>query len=210
TLGSRAIEQGPVRVTGLQALALVFLAFCANVARDAATEGELWPYIYRALSPAIARELFISRGIPKPAVRDLTEEVCRKLGIRHAFGQEGAQSWMRTVYLQFGITRQGLERLSLWLSGQCRPTVTISDLLDDPDLQSQDFRKAWLALDELRRGLRDEVSVRTELARNPWIARDTSDPALALVIRASQRENVDTADEDTPAATVDAIFGKKK
>jgi hypothetical protein len=208
-LGSRTIEQGELRLTGLQSLALVFLAFCATVARDSATEGELWPYVHRELGQVNASELFIARGIPKPRLRDLTEEVCRKLEIRHAFGHEGALSWLRTVYLQFGITRHGLERLPLWLPGLSRPTVTISDLLDDRDLQSADFRKAWLVLQELRRGLRDEASVLAELACNPWVTFGTSEP-LTRTIRACQRENVDIGDEELPVTTVAAIFEKKR
>jgi hypothetical protein len=208
-LGPRTIEREQFRITGLQALALVFLAFSANTARDSATEGELWPYVHGALGPSIATELFIARGIPKPRLREATEEVCRKLKIRHAFGQEGAMSWMRTVYLQFGITRQGFERLPQWLSGLSKPTVTISDLLDNPDLRSEEFRKAWLVLQELRRGVRDEESARGELGSNRWITFGTLD-AVTLAVRGCQRESVTSHDEDLPVATVAAIFEKKR
>jgi hypothetical protein len=41
--------------------------------------------------------------------------------LRHVFGSEGAQAWLRTVYLQFGITDAGWKRLPWWLSGHGFP-----------------------------------------------------------------------------------------
>ena len=196
-----------LEVTGPEAIALTFLAFCMTIGRKTATEGELWPYVYRALNRRLVHCFFSAKNVPRTHIRDLTEDVCTKLGLRHVFGEDGAQSWIRTVYLQFGFTLQALTRLPFWLSGS-KPSVTVSDLLDS-DLSSREFCRAWLTLGELRRGLKDESSARADLANNPWIACDASDPELQLVINASQAHQRELDVEPDQPSSVSEILRRK-
>jgi len=205
---NRRIKLERLDVTGSETIALTFLAFCMEIGRRNATEGELWPYVYRALNPRLAHRFFCAKNVPRGNIRDLTEDLCTKLGLRHVFGEDGAQSWIRTVYLQFGFTLQATTRLPFWLSG-CKPSVTVSDLLDSDDLCSKEFRKAWLTLQELRRGLTDESNARADLAKNPWIACDVSDPALQIVMNACQAHQGALEVESDRLSSVVEIFERK-
>jgi len=82
-------EQFPGKI----ALALLFLAYSAEIVRSESSEGEMWPHIRQSLREQLAAEFFFSSGLAKPWLREATELVCRRLHIRHAFGQEGEQGW---------------------------------------------------------------------------------------------------------------------
>ena len=67
----------------------------------------MWPQVYDSLGPGLRHTLFSSPGQPRQRIRDAMEFACRKLQLRHVFGSEGAQAWLRTVYLQFGVSDAG-------------------------------------------------------------------------------------------------------
>ena len=81
----------------------------------------MWPQVYASLGPVLRALLFVKSGLPRPRVRHAMERACRRFRLRHVFGSEGAQAWLRTVYLQFGITDAGWKRLPWWLSGHGFP-----------------------------------------------------------------------------------------
>ncbi|HEU5413375.1 MAG TPA: DNA-directed RNA polymerase subunit alpha C-terminal domain-containing protein [Candidatus Angelobacter sp.] len=172
TFQSRALTQR-------EALAIVFLAYCFDVARRRATEGELWPQIYREIGEHLRSELFNGdRAVPKYWLQEATEDACRRFNLRHAFGREGAMAWLRTVYLQFGLTTSGLRRLPKWLSGAKLP-VAINDLLDDPDLQAPEFRNVWAEVRQYRSGLQSTAELRKVLEGSTWFSWHDVDQLIA-------------------------------
>ena len=101
------VTYGSARLDGVEAVALTFLACCSDIAMARADESEMWPTIQSTFGTTLRSRLFQGPGNPKARIREATERVCSRLRIRHVFGREGEQSWRRTVFLQFGITRSG-------------------------------------------------------------------------------------------------------
>src|SRR5207244_3452348 len=119
SLGKLAGQARPLlhsHVLGFEAFGLVFLSYCSEVARRKASEGEVWRVIHESLGVDLRRSLFFN-GYPLSQVREATERAVRKFHIRNVFGLEGAQAWMRTIFLQLGITVSGMKRLPAWLTG---------------------------------------------------------------------------------------------
>jgi hypothetical protein len=190
-------EQLPARI----ALALLFLAYSAEIVRTESSEGEMWRQIRQSLNQPLAAEFFFTNGNARPWLREATEMVCRRLRVRHAFGQEGEQGWLRTVYLQFGMTKAGFKRLPYWLSGYGVP-VAVEDLQDrSSNLFSPSFAALWEALGDYRIGARAEREVRKLLVSSPWAG-----PAFAeeLLANAIQRREIVRATEN---AELESITG---
>ena len=167
-------------------IGLVLTAYCMEIARHEATEGEMWPQVYQSLGPFLRQSLFSAPGQPRQRVRDAMEYACRRFQLRHVFGSEGAQAWLRTVYLQFGITGAGWKRLPWWLSGQGIP-IAVHDLLrEESPVYSDSFAILWHTLQEFRWGTLTRGEARSGLTDNPWIASVALDVALDLA--ASHRE----------------------
>jgi hypothetical protein len=177
---------------GTDALGLVFTGYCMEIARRDATEGEMWPQVYASLGPVLRALLFVKSGWPRPRVRDAMERACRRFRLRHVFGSEGAQAWLRTVYLQFGITDAGWKRLPWWLSGHSFPIAVYDLLREESAVHSESFAELWHALQEFRWGALTRTEARTALADNPWISGVGVDRALDFA--ASHRE-VERTDE---------------
>lgn len=176
-------------LAGRDELALLFLAYAMDVGRQQAHEGELWPFVRRALSREL-QEWFFSDAQLRPWIRDALEAVCSQLSLRHVFGQDGIQAWIRTVFLQFGLSEAGWERLPWWLSGH-RATVTLEDLLNPHDqLHSRSFEQLWKALQRGRFGHRDERRLRRELEdlASPWLM--VGDPARVAAAAIARPEVV--------------------
>jgi hypothetical protein len=85
-------------IDGREALAFTFLLACTHVAWNHAVEGDMWNAVETAFHPRMRRRLFHASGVPRAFIRNETERVCSRLGIRHLFGREGEQSWLRTVF----------------------------------------------------------------------------------------------------------------
>jgi len=154
-------------VTGPLALGLVFLVYCCEVSRRLAQEGETWPLIHESLGSLLRQSLFVN-GYPKVALREATEEACRKFSIRNVFGLEGAQSWLRTIFLQFGLSAKGLYRLSWWLGGVGEPAA-VRDLIDkDSENYSRSFDELWTAMSAFRRGRIDLAEIESKVEGSPW------------------------------------------
>ena len=120
---------------------LLFLLAVVYVARRQASEGQIWPAVGAGiqLSSSIADLMFLGNGHPRPELKALLEKCCRHYRLRHIFGDDGAQEWFGSIYLQFGFTRRGFTKmLPEWLMGYSQPK-TISRLLEDQRLQSESF-----------------------------------------------------------------------
>jgi hypothetical protein len=171
---------------GHSSLGLVMTAYCMAVARQEATEGEMWPQVYDSLGPRLRHTLFSSPGQPRQRIRDAMEYACRKLHLRHVFGSEGAQAWLRTVYLQFGVSDAGWKRLPWWLSGQNFP-ITVYDLLrPERPVHSESFAELWHVLQEFRWRTVTRGEARSKIVPNPWVSGIGAD--LALDLAESHRE----------------------
>jgi hypothetical protein len=190
---------GSASYSGLEALAVTFLACCSEIARNSSSEGELWPSVEAEIGVDLRKELFAAPANPKPRIRDATESVCSKLGIRHAFGREGEQSWLRSVFLQFGITKSGWRRLSLWLSGVNLPAPVESLLGPSSGLHSDSFSLFWKTLQKLSWHEMSEKQARAELAQSRWVPASEID---ALMCEAATRPDNelyrDGSDPDLP------------
>lgn len=183
-LAKRELRVGTLTVTSLEAIALTFLAYSCEIARNLATEGELWPVICMEIGPALRRQIFVY-SYPRPAMRDATESICSRLNIRHVFGREGEQSWLRTVFLQFGLTKAAYRRLPQWLGrGETALPVAIEMLLKQGSgLQSGSFVEFWQTLQRFRW---QEVSTdltRKALSKNDWVTHGEIDDLLACIVR---------------------------
>lgn len=189
----KEITLGGVKISGRHAISLTFLLFCSEVARDEAIEGEVWPAISTALGEPLRKTLFAQPSVPKPVLRDSTEEVCRNLRLRHVFGREGEQSWMRTVFLQFGFTRRGMKSLDRWLSAREYVPVAVEDLLDaSRGLQSQSFTLMWQTLLDVRWRTIDISKADAQLEGNPWILPECRPALLNYALTRRQRESYET------------------
>jgi hypothetical protein len=159
----------------------------------------MWRQIRESLNPSLAAEFFFSNGNAQPWLREATELVCRRLHVRHAFGQEGEQGWLRTVYLQFGMTKAGFKRLPSWLSGYGVP-VAVEDLQDrSSDLFSPSFSALWEALGDYRIGARAETEVSKLLVSSPWAGQEFAEELLACSI---QRREIVRASESTEPESI--------
>ena len=197
-LARRELRVGTLTVTSLEAIALTFLAYACEIARNLATEGELWPVICMEIGPSLRRQIFVY-SYPRPAIRDATESICSRLNIRHVFGREGEQSWLRTVFLQFGLTKAAYRRLPQWLGrGETALPVAIEMLLQPGSgLQSGSFVEFWQALQRFRW---QEVSAdltRTALTKSYWVTHGEIDDLLTCIVRPeiNQREGSEPRSE---------------
>jgi hypothetical protein len=181
-----AADSRTLASAGHSSLGLVMTAYCMDVARHEATEGEMWPQVYDSLGPGLRHTLFSSPGQPRQRIRDAMEYACRKLQLRHVFGSEGAQAWLRTVYLQFGVSDAGWKRLPWWLSGQNFP-ISVFDLLrPESPLHSESFAELWHVLQEFRWRAVTRGEARLKIVPNPWVSGIGAD--LALDLAESHRE----------------------
>ena len=173
--------------TGMESLAVTFLAFCSYVAQRSAAEGDMWTHVSASLGPQLKRVLFSGPGSPRRALRDATEEVCRKLRIRHAFGREGEQSWLRTVFLQIGLSRSGYNRLPFWLGQGAELPVAVQELISESSkIYSRTFSSLWMILQRFRWGSLEQPEAEAALVSNPWIRAEDRLDLLAAAL--SQRE----------------------
>lgn len=186
---------GRFRIEGWYAIGLTFLLFCSEIAREDAIEGELWPKIKSALGGPLRDALFGQMATPKVVIRDCTEDACRMLRLRHVFGRDGEQSWLRTVFLQFGFTRNGIRNLDRWLATPDHVPVAVEDLLGSSrGLMSDSFVSMWMTLQELRQQTITVDQAREKLNCNPWLRID--DQTQAFSATQSSRFRQTAADND--------------
>lgn len=173
-----ALQSDNLNLSYAEAIGCLLLLLASESARRRASEGQVWPAIRRRFTESSSSVLFV-QGQPQRVFKDAIEAVARKLHLRHVFGIEGTQNYYLTVYLQFGFTQKGMERLAYWLAGQ-PSTQAIMYLLGDQGqwLVSQSFVRLWDALRNFRRNNITEAQARQTLADNPWTLPDWTDELL--------------------------------
>jgi len=203
----QTVTYGSARMDGAEAVALTFLACCSDIAMARADESEMWPTIHATFGPDLRSRLFQGPGIPKVRIREATERICSKLGIRHVFGREGEQSWRRTVFLQFGMTRSGRQRLPWWLTYASTVPVAVEDLLSSPNLRSESFGEFWRTLQRYRAGQISHLQATSALKGNPWVFASEIESVLSAAI---DRRDLPRSGEsliDTSAEGADRLLG---
>lgn len=196
-----SVTYGSARFDGVEALALLFLACCSDIAMVRADETEMWPTIQSTFGLSLRARLFQGPANPNVRIREATERVCSRLRIRHVFGREGEQSWRRTVFLQFGITRSGWKRLPWWLSGASVVPVAVEELLSSPALRSNSFGEFWRTLQRYRAGQLTHSQCVSLLRVNAWVRNTDIDDLLCAAterrdVKSRQEADVETATED--------------
>ena len=178
-----ALKSGNLNLSYIEAIGCLLLLLASESARRRASEGQVWPAIRHRFAERPSSVLFV-QGQPQRVFKNAIEAVARKLHLRHVFGIEGTQNYYLTVYLQFGFTQKGMERLAHWLAGQ-PSTQAIMYLLGDQgqSLVSRSFVKLWDVLRNFRRNNITEAQARRTLADNPWILPDWTDELLTQARR---------------------------
>jgi hypothetical protein len=204
----RAVPYGAVRLDGAEAVALAFLACCSDIAMARAVETEMWSTIQSAFGPRLRSQLFCAPGVPKVRIREATERICSKLGIRHVFGREGEQSWRRTVFLQFGMTRRGYQRLPWWLTGYSVLPTAIEELLSSETLRSESFGEFWHTLQRYRASQLSYARAVSVLGQNPWVPASDIDAVLSAALERTDVKGTGAgAIDDNDAESTDRLFG---
>lgn len=167
------------QATMRHAFGFLLLAYISESARREASEGTLWSAVYRKLlKTSLVEVLFTYNRQPTSELKQLLEDTCRILNLRHVFGIEGHQNWMVSVYLQFGFTKKGFERrLAEWLSGQL-PSTAIHYLAFNGRLRSSSFHNLWSGLLQFRQRNMQEANLRRALSTSPWILPDWIDELI--------------------------------
>lgn len=203
----KALTYGSTRVDGTEALALTFLACCSDIAMARADESEMWLTIQSAFGPDLRARLFLESGYPKAWIREATERICSRLRIRHVFGREGEQSWRRTVFLQFGLTRNGWTRLPWWLTYSSTVPVAVEDLLSSPTLCSESFGELWRVLQRFRAGHVSNAEAVSALVGNPWIAASEVQALLSSAVERRDLSQSGEADTRSNHVEPDRLLG---
>ena len=172
------LQESGLNLSYGEAAGCLLLLLASEAARRRASEGYVWPTV-RGLFAKQAGNLLFVQGQPRSIFKDAIEASARKLGLRHVFGVEGTHNYYLSVYLQFGFTRKGMDRLAYWLAGQ-PSTQAVMYLLGDPDegMGSKSFTRLWDALRNYRRNNITESQARQTLVNNPWTLPDWTDELL--------------------------------
>ena len=187
-----ASQSGGLNLSYTEAAGCLLLLLASESARRRASEGLVWSAV-RGQFAERPRSILFMQGQPRGLFKVAIEAAARKLDLRHVFGIEGTQNYYLSVYLQFGFTQKGMERLAHWLAGQ-PSTQAIMYLLGDHGqrMASQSFVRLWDALRNYRRNNISESQSRQILANNPWVLPDWTDELLK---QARRHQELGTADQ---------------
>lgn len=170
------IRISPGRWSSAECFGGLLLFLASEVARRDAQEGRLWDVVCAAFTEQTREELF-ANGHPRAETKAAIEAGARQLGVHHAFGREGTQSWYVTTYLQFGFTRNGVVALGSWLS---HPEHTPQACLQLKD-ESPTFADLWAKMGEFRRRRLPEASLRSALSSSPFVLPELVDAIVAAI-----------------------------
>lgn len=184
----RMINVDGDRFTHLEVAGTLLLMVAAETARREAREGLLWPVVEKLFRPEVKSLLFV-QGQPSQWHKQALEASAYRLQLRHVFDIEGVQKYYVTVYLQFGLTREGLAQLPMWLSGY-QTSSAVDYLLHSTTLASNSFRNLWKQLQAYRHGQISEEKIRKEIATSPWVLPEWEDELLQ---RAKEWRNLSVA-----------------
>ena len=128
--------------------------------------------------------------------------------IRHVFGREGEQSWRRTVFLQFGMTRRGYQRLPWWLTGYSGLPAAIEELLSSETLRSESFGEFWHTLQRYRASQLSYSQAVSVLGQSPWVPASDVDAVLSAALeRRDVQGTGERCDRRYDAESGDRLFG---
>ena len=185
-----ALQAGIISLSYAEAAGCLLLLLAAESARREASEGSLWPTVRRRFPDSTRRLLFDTQGQPKREFKDALEGASRKLGLRHIFGIAGTHNYYISVYLQFGFTRKGMERLPHWLAGQPASEAVFHLLGGAEDKgdnwRSESFVSLWGALRSYRLNNITEADARGVLSRSPWVLPDWLDDLIEQAVKSRQ------------------------
>ncbi len=173
-----ALQSCGLSLSYTEAAGCLLLFLASESARRGASDGTVWPAVRGQFTEHQERILF-AQGQPREVFKVAIEAAARKLDLRHVFGIEGTQNYYLSVYLQFGFTQKGMERLAHWLAGQ-PSTQAIMYLLGEQGTQmvSPSFVKLWDTLRNYRKNNITEFQSRQVLANSPWVLPEWADELL--------------------------------
>lgn len=174
----------------------MFLFLASEDARRHAKEGKLWEIVVESFSETTRLELFAG-GQPRAETKAALEAGARRLGVHHAFANEGQKRWLLTVFLQFGFTRAGIDTLPLWLSALENMPQACLQLLEE----SPPFRELWTALRAYRGQDMSAQDLTRALNRCPFVLQEWIEDIVATVPRVSQQDSTNE-DDDTPLSSL--------
>jgi DNA-binding CsgD family transcriptional regulator len=199
---------GAISLSGREAISLVYIVIATEIARREATEGELWPVIFKSLGDSNRDFLMMSQGFnnasPRPWLKMELERTFRTYNLRHAFDSAGTHAYVRSISLQFGFTLKGLQRLPWWLCGQQVP-VAVEELIGSSSNKSASFNQMWQTFKEFRwKGIPLE-EFRENLQENPWLppaGLDNVSRAVTSKIHLLQQGEISEFSENNTSASI--------
>ena len=197
-----ALQTHGVTLSYADAAGCLLLLLAAESARRDASEGNLWPTVRRKFTVPVRQFLFDAQGQPKREFKDALEGAARKLNLRHLFGIAGTQNYYISVYLQFGFTRSGIDRLPHWLAG-APASEAVSLLRGDDDtylgtpnsIRSASFSTLWDTLRGFRSNNITEANARRALAANPWALSNWVDNLIEQSTKSRSIRDIQGGDE---------------
>lgn len=188
------------------AFGMYLLMLFAGIARDHASDGSLWPNVYKNLKilrPEVRSRLFDNEQ-PNKLAKDSIEKAVVFFQLRNALHGIGMQKWYSTLMLQYGFSlTDWRESPQGWMSGAGRPqsvcillgqtNLTNEQLQDAPE--SASFIELWKTLQAYHRGrITREAGVRS-LEGTMWISAAQAQQML-LCLDDSRTLVPELADED--------------
>ena len=185
-------------------LGCILLLQISETGRRYAIDGELWSSVFRSVPWHPETKKFLFNGFqPNSRHRRMLESAAVELDLRRAFGEDSAQEWYQSIFLQFGFSRRGIERqLSHWIVGQHVP-ITILRLRDDPRHQSELFASLWKVMVGYRHGTETLGELHRLLEDSPWVLPDWHD-AITQACRRKPAEGLFSAIESLPDTAPDS------
>ena len=191
-----ALQSCGLSLSYTEAAGCLLLLLASESARRKAGEGVVWAAV-RGWFAESSRSVLFVQGQPRGLFKTAIEAAARKLDLRHVFGIEGTQNYYLSVYLQFGFTQKGMERLAHWLAGQPSTQANMYLLGDyGPQMASRSFVRLWDALRDYRKNNITETKSRQVLSSSPWVLPDWTDELLKQARRHRQLGTADKRQAD--------------
>lgn len=206
----RRVVSGPSQFKGYSRdaqLGAVLLLLESELARRHASEGMLWSAIHQQVDwqDDTSRFLFNHRQ-PNARHKVCLEAAAKELGLRCAFGEDSAQEWYQSVFLQCGFSKKSFERrLPEWLSGQSTPVSVARLLSNDARYSSSSFAAIWTALRDYRHGSLHRHGLMAVLESSPWVLREWHESLMQLCRAESHSSSAGDGQVDAPISD-DILF----
>ena len=173
-LSSRPYKEG--KSTPMNAvLGLLLLLLAAEVTRRESQEGTVWPKLRECFLDQTCQRLF-AHDQPNEDMKGALKAATGAFHLRHAFGAADSQKYYRTVFFQFGFTKQGIARLPWWLAGHGVPEAI--EELRYGSQRSVSFIRLWHALLDFRQHRINLDQVRGEINSSHWVLPSWADAII--------------------------------